>query len=62
MMQAAAFGGVFTGFAIAADFEFGFARRILLAAPNRLAVIVGYAMLGDARAPYSSSACCSPSG
>jgi ABC-2 type transport system permease protein len=43
MMQAAAFGGVFTGFAIAADFEFGFARRILLAAPNRLAVIVGYA-------------------
>ena len=29
--QAAAFGGVFTGFSIAADFEFGFARRLLLA-------------------------------
>ena len=36
LLQAAAFGGVFTGFGIAADFERGFARRLLLAAPNRL--------------------------
>ena len=36
LLQAAAFGGVFTGFGIAADFENGFARRLLLAAPNRL--------------------------
>ena len=31
LLQAAAFGGVFTGFGIAADFENGFARRLLLA-------------------------------
>ena len=52
MMQASAFGGVFTGFAIAADFEHGFSRRILLAAPNRLAIIVGYTMSAMARAVF----------
>ena len=52
MMQASAFGGVFTGFAIAADFEHGFSRRILLAAPNRLAIIVGYALSAMARAVF----------
>ena len=36
LMQSAIFGGVFTGFAIAADFEFGFARRMLLATPQSL--------------------------
>jgi ABC-2 type transport system permease protein len=41
-IQSAAFGGVFTGFAIAADFEFGFARRLLLAAPNRGGIVAGY--------------------
>ena len=35
LMQSAAFGGVFTGFGIARDFETGFARRLLLAAPDR---------------------------
>src|SRR4051812_7065463 len=34
-LQAAAFGGVFTGFATAADFESGFGRRLLLGAPRR---------------------------
>ena len=34
LLQASAFGGVFTGFGIAADFESGFARRLLLAAPT----------------------------
>ena len=38
LMQSAIFGGVFTGFAIAADFEFGFARRMLLATRNRSAL------------------------
>ncbi|HEX8066768.1 MAG TPA: ABC transporter permease [Thermoleophilaceae bacterium] len=42
--QAAAFGGVFTGFAIAADWESGFARRMMLAAPHRSALIAGYAL------------------
>ena len=46
-IQAAAFGGVFTGFSIAADFEFGFARRLLLAAPNRGGIVIGYMHLGD---------------
>lgn len=41
-LQSAMMGGVFTGFAIAADFESGFARRLLLAAPNRLGIIFGY--------------------
>jgi ABC-2 type transport system permease protein len=49
LLQAAAFGGVFTGFGIAADFEFGFARRLLLAAPDRRAIIAGYALVGLAR-------------
>src|SRR6266566_97343 len=35
LLQSAAFGGVFTGFGIARDFESGFARRLLLAAPHR---------------------------
>ena len=37
LLQSAAFGGVFTGFGIARDFESGFARRLLLvrAAPQR---------------------------
>jgi len=49
LLQAAAFGGVFTGFGIAADFETGFARRLLLAAPNRLGIIAGYAIAAAAR-------------
>jgi ABC-2 type transport system permease protein len=43
LMQSAAFGGVFTGFGIARDFESGFARRLLLAAPNRSGIVLGYA-------------------
>ncbi len=44
ILQSAAFGGVFTGFGIARDFEYGFARRMMLAAPHRSALIVGYAI------------------
>ncbi|MCW2990729.1 MAG: hypothetical protein JWM73_1323, partial [Solirubrobacterales bacterium] len=40
--QSAAFGGVFTGFGIAADWESGFARRLLLGAPHRGGLIFGY--------------------
>ncbi len=50
LLQASAFGGVFTGFSIAADFESGFARRLLLAAPNRLGILAGYAIAALARA------------
>lgn len=41
-LQSAAFGGVFTGFAIARDFDSGFARRLLLSAPRRSGIIAGY--------------------
>jgi ABC-2 type transport system permease protein len=51
-VQSAAFGGVFTGFAIAADFEFGFARRLLLAAPNRGGIVIGYMISAMTRAAF----------
>jgi ABC-2 type transport system permease protein len=50
LLQAAAFGGVFTGFSIAADFQFGFGRRLLLATPHRSALILGYAIVAFVRA------------
>jgi ABC-2 type transport system permease protein len=50
LLQASAFGGVFTGFGIAADFENGFARRMMLAAPNRLGILAGYAISALTRA------------
>jgi ABC-2 type transport system permease protein len=43
LLQSAAFGGVFTGFGIARDFESGFSRRLLLAAPHRGGIVIGYA-------------------
>jgi ABC-type multidrug transport system permease subunit len=43
-LQSAAFGGVFTGFAIARDFDSGFARRLMLSAPRRSGIIAGYAI------------------
>jgi ABC-2 type transport system permease protein len=49
LLQSAAFGGVFTGFGIARDFEYGFARRLLLAAPHRSGLVVGYALAAVAR-------------
>ena len=50
LIQSAIFGGVFTGFSIAADFEFGFARRMMLATRNRAAMIAGYALTALVRA------------
>ena len=44
LLQSAAFGGVFTGFGIARDFERGFARRLLVSAPQRGGIILGYAL------------------
>ena len=44
LLQSAAFGGVFTGFGIARDFETGIGRRFLLAAGDRRGIIAGYAM------------------
>ena len=50
LLQASAFGGVFTGFGIASDFENGFSRRLMLAAPNRLGILFGYALSAMIRA------------
>jgi ABC-2 type transport system permease protein len=49
VLQSAAFGGVFTGFGIARDFESGFARRLLLAAPHRSGIVLGYALAALSR-------------
>jgi ABC-2 type transport system permease protein len=50
LLQTAAFSGIFTGFSIAADFQMGFGRRLLLATPNRTALIVGYGLVALTRA------------
>lgn len=44
LLQSAAMAGVFTGFGIAQDFERGFARRLMIAAPHRSGIIAGYAL------------------
>jgi ABC-type multidrug transport system permease subunit len=49
LLQSAAFAGVFSGFGIARDFESGFMRRLLLAAPNRSGILLGYAAATTAR-------------
>jgi ABC-2 type transport system permease protein len=50
LLQSAAFGGVFTGFGIARDFEIGFGKRLMLAAPHRSGIVFGYAIAALARA------------
>jgi ABC-2 type transport system permease protein len=49
LLQSAAFGGVFTGFGIASDFEYGFMRRLFIAAPRRSALVLGYAIAAVGR-------------
>jgi ABC-2 type transport system permease protein len=49
LMQSAAFAGVFTGFGIARDFETGFMRRLMLGAPNRIGIVLGYAASSTVR-------------
>jgi ABC-type multidrug transport system permease subunit len=49
LLQSAAFGGVFAGFGIARDFERGFARRLLVSAPQRSGIIAGYAIAAFVR-------------
>ncbi len=50
LTQAALFGGLFTGFTVAVDFESGFARRLMLAAGNRRGIVLGYALVALSRA------------
>ena len=53
LLQASAFGGVFTGFAVARDFESGFSRRLLLAAPQHGGIIAGYWLAALVRAIFT---------
>jgi ABC-2 type transport system permease protein len=53
LLQASAFGGIFSGFAIARDFESGFSRRLMLAAPRRSAIVAGYWLAALARAAFN---------
>lgn len=42
LIMAASFVAVFTGFTMAEDFESGFARRLMLAAPQRMSIVFGF--------------------
>jgi ABC-2 type transport system permease protein len=55
LLQSAAFGGVFTGFSIARDFESKFARRFLLAARRRSGITAGYALAALVRWIFTAS-------
>lgn len=48
-LQSSAFSGIFTGFGVASDWESGFARRILLGAPHRTGLLLGYAFAAAVR-------------
>jgi ABC-type multidrug transport system permease subunit len=50
LIQSAAFGGVFTGFGIARDFESGLGDRLMLAAADRRGILAGYAVAALIRA------------
>jgi ABC-2 type transport system permease protein len=50
LLQAATFGGVFSSFSIARDFESGFSRRLMLGAANRGGIVAGYWIAALARA------------
>jgi ABC-2 type transport system permease protein len=54
-LQSAAFGGVFTGFAVAGEFESGFGRRLLLGAPQHGGILAGYALAAIARWTFTAT-------
>ena len=54
-LQSAAFGGVFTGFAAAGDFESGFGRRLLLASRGARGSSPGYALAAMARCSLTAT-------
>jgi ABC-2 type transport system permease protein len=55
LCQSAMFGGLFTGFTLAFDFESGFARRLMLAAEDRRGIALGYALVALTRAAITLS-------
>jgi len=55
LCQSAMFGGLFTGFTLAFDFESGFARRLMLAAQDRRGIALGYALVALSRSAITLS-------
>lgn len=55
LLQASTFGGIFTGFAVARDFESGFSRRLLIAASRRGGIVAGYWLAALTRAVFTIS-------
>jgi ABC-2 type transport system permease protein len=53
LIQSSAFGGVFTGFSVARDFESGFSRRLMLAAERRGGIVLGYLLAALTRAAFT---------
>jgi ABC-2 type transport system permease protein len=53
LLQASTFGGIFTGFSVARDFESGFSRRLMLAAPRRGGIVAGYWLAALMRAVFT---------
>jgi ABC-2 type transport system permease protein len=45
-LQTGAFAGIFTGYRIAEDYESGFARRLLIAAPHSRGIVLGFVLSG----------------
>lgn len=54
-LQGSAFQGMFSGFLVARDFESGFAKRLLIAAPHRLGILVGYLLSTLARSAVGAA-------
>ena len=50
LFQSSMFGGIFIGFSVARDYETGFARRLMLGAPHRSAILCGYGLAAMIRA------------
>lgn len=55
LLQMSGFSGIFTGFAMAQDFERGFIRRLMLAAPQRGGIVAGYVIGAVLRAVIPAS-------
>jgi ABC-2 type transport system permease protein len=53
LLQASTFGGIFTGFSVARDFESGFSRRLFMAAPRRGGIVAGYWLAALTRAIFT---------
>lgn len=54
LLQTCLFGGLATGFTIAAEFQTGFARRLMLAVADRRAILAGYILSTFVRAAIMS--------